>query len=212
MLVWQYKNLPLLLLLFDEYSKATPLTGEAMVLQCNDAGSWKMTLSIVASCPVSHVGGAQPVRAGLPPGKSGLSGVRAGCLLFVCHRRRSQMCQSINDWCLPPSGPDSPLSPACRPRSCRPSAAIDAPLRTKIGAELPQSCCSFIYLFIVLESPGTEIQLASSPLWVMCPCCIYSPLFVFLLQIRRRFWREEILVLPHLCLLCLCIWVRALIQ
>lgn len=56
-----------------------------------------MTPSIVASCPVSHVGGAQPVQAGLPPGKSGLSGVRAGCLLFVCHRLRSQMCQSIND-------------------------------------------------------------------------------------------------------------------
>lgn len=78
--------------------------------------------------------------------------------------------------------------------------------QNQIRAELLQSCCSF------LESPGAEIQLASSPLWIMSPCWVYSPLFVFLLQFGRRFWREEILALPHLCHLCLCIWVRALIQ
>lgn len=106
-------------------SKATPLTGEEW---CSNAmmqvpGKW-LCLSL------HHVlfptwGSAGPGWA--PPGRSGLSGVRAGCLLFVCHRLRSQMCQSINDWCLP-SGPDSPLT-CSRPRSCRPSTAIDAPFR-----------------------------------------------------------------------------------
>lgn len=90
-----------------------------------------MTGSTVASCPVSHVG---PSRDGLDwahPRRSGLSGAREHCLLFVCLRLWPQMCQSISDWCLP-SGPDSSCT-CSGPRSCRPSAAIDALLGTKSG-------------------------------------------------------------------------------
>lgn len=192
-------------------SKATPLTGEEW---CSNAmmqvpGKW-LRLSL------HHV--LFPTWVGLS--RSGLGSLLGSQVSAVWERVACCSSATVFDpRCVSPSMIDvSPLRTwltaltCSRPRSCRPSAAIDAPLRTKIRAELLESCCSFIYLLIFLESPGTEIQLASSPLWVMRPCCIYSPLFVFLLQIRRRFWREEILVLPHLCLLCLCIWVRALIQ
>lgn len=156
-----------------------------MVLQRNDAGSWKMT---VASCPVSHVGLS----------RSGLGWAGLGSSWEV----RSQRCESglpvvrlplssipdvsAHQWLMSPLR--TWLTAHLQQASQLPAERRDrrTALRTKIRAELPQSRCSFIYLFF-LESPGTEIRLASSPLWVMCPRCIYSPLFVCLLQIRRRF-------------------------
>lgn len=189
-------------------SKATPLTGEEW---CSNAMMQVPGKGL--GLPLHHV--LFPTWGSAGPGWAGL--LLWGQISVVWERVACCSSATVFDpRCVSPSMIDvSPQDLTHRSPAAGLAAAGRAPRSTrrselKSGLNfLRAAVLLFIYL---LASPGTEIQLASSPLWVMCPCCIYSPLFVFLLQIRRRFWREEILVLPHLCLLCLCIWVRALIQ